>query len=265
MRIIDESLIPTGDAIYFKQGTWTHLQKAYKEALDAIVQSLIGNGYDNSKYYILHGCVATGTDPGARTITAGAIFYNGEIYLVPAASFTTTGADVPVGNITVSYNTTDYSVDPQMTAGGVSVSVHAIRTIVFTAGASGSGDVNYSALVDYIQENGYKDISSSVTVIAGISVGTKDIRRYSDGTVTVSINGTISGNIAATSTILTGLPLGSIIAYMSVDILQYGSTTPFIRNKALFNSFSGASVVNEATIVLGSDNTLSIDFSYKTA
>jgi hypothetical protein len=263
MRVIDESLIPTGDAIYFKQGTWTHLQKAYKEALDAIVQSLIGNGYDNSKYYILHGCVATGTDPGARTISAGAIFYDGEIYLVPAASFTTTGAQVAVGNITVTYNTTDYSVDPQTTPGGTPVSVHAIRTIVFTAGASGSGDVNYSALVDYLQEDCYKDISSSVTVNAAISVLNKEIRKYADGTITVSIVGTFSGNISAATVLVTGLPLGVAHAYSDVIILQYGTTIPYIRNKALFYSFLGAAVVNEATINLGSDNTVSINFEYR--
>jgi hypothetical protein len=209
MRIIDESLIPTGDAIYFKQGTWTHLQKAYKEAIDAIVHPLIGSTYDSTKYYLLYGCVATGTDPGARTISAGAIFYNGEIYLVPAASFTTTGADVPVGNITVTNNTTDYSVDPQVTPGGNTVYVHKIRTNVFTAGASNSGDVDFSDLVNVVVGHNSYTTLPAVSLGSGFSYVTSydgGGRLYEDGTVVYSTWVEWTGNKAYDTTILTGLP-----------------------------------------------------------
>lgn len=265
MRIIDESLIPSGDAIYFKQGTWTHLQKAYKEALDALSKSLIGNNYSASTFYVLYGCVGTGTNPGARTISAGAIFYNGEIYLVPAASFTTTGSDVAVGTITVTSNYTDYSVDPQVTPNGNTVEVHKIRTIVFSAGASGSGDVNFTALEYDLLAKNYKDISSQITVNAAISLSHKEIRRYEDGTVAVSINGTFSGDISANTVLITGLPLGSQFGYSDVVIMQYGTTTPYIRHKGIFISFLGAGVINESIITLGSDNIISIEFIYKKA
>lgn len=259
MRIIDESLIPTGDAIYFKQGTWTHLQKAYKEALDAIVQSLIGNGYDNTKYYILHGCVATGTDPGARTISAGAIFYDGEIYLVPAASFTTTGADVPVGNITVTYNTTDYSVDPQTTPGGTPVSVHAIRTIVFTAGASGSGDVDFDDLLGYIQQDCSIDISSTITVHASLTASTKVVKKYSDGTISVNILATYSGTIAAGETILSGLPFPAAASVKPV-IGLLTNVTPTYTYPTLH--FVGSTIINP-TSFSNTYTTVIICFDYR--
>lgn len=203
MRKIDESLIPSGDSAYFKQGTWTHLQKAYIECLDAMVKSLVGKDYDTAKYYILHGCVATGTDPSARTISAGAIFHDGEIYLVPSASFTTTGAQVAVGTITTAYNTSDYSVDPQTTPNGNVISIHAIRTIVFTGGASGSGDVNYSALVQDSYGHNYKDIASQVTVSGGLSATVLDAREYADGTISIYLNATYAGTISANTLLLT--------------------------------------------------------------
>lgn len=270
MRIIDESLIPVGDAAYFKQGTWTHLQKAYKEAIDALAQAVIKD-YDNTKVYILYGCVATGTDPGARTFSAGAVYYAGEVYLVPAASFTTTGADVAVANITEAFNTTDYSVDPQTTPNGNTLNLHVIRTIVLSAGAVGSGDVprfNLWLNNGNAHANEYTDISSTVSVNSSITVVNKDVRQYADGTVMVSITGTISGNISVATNsdklLVSGLPAGSYYSFVDVVILQYGTSVPAIRNKGLFTSDLGK-VVHEQVITLGSDNILSIDFSYKIA
>lgn len=210
MRIIDESLIPIGDAAYFKQGTWTHLQKAYKEAIDALAQCVIKD-YDPTKVYILYGCAATGTNPGARTFTAGAVYYAGEVYLVPAASFTTTGADVAVANITEAFNTTDYSVDPQTTPGGATLYLHVIRTIVLTAGTAGSGDApDFTAWLDHgnAHKAAYTDISSTVTVNATNFDTTlyKEIREYEDGTVSVGLGLGHSATVPTGTTICTGLP-----------------------------------------------------------
>lgn len=118
------------------------LQDAYKDALNSTIRKMLGN-YNSAKGYILYGCVGTGTDPGARTISAGAIFYNGEIYTVPAAAFATTGSDVAVGKITV----TNPAPDPILLKDGTSTSVHNVRTIVFAAGATNSGDVNFNDLI----------------------------------------------------------------------------------------------------------------------
>jgi hypothetical protein len=117
--------------------------------------------------------------------------------------------------------------------------------------------------VDYLQEDCYKDISSSVTVNAAISVLNKEIRKYTDGTIVVSVSGTIAGNISAATALLSGLPLGAFEAYVPVELLQYGTTTPYIRNKCLFYSSTTGEVVNEATVTLGSDNTVSINFEYR--
>jgi len=211
MRIIDESLIPTGDAAYFKQGTWTHLQKAYKEAIDALAKCVIKD-YNNTKVYILYGCVATGTNPGARTFTAGAVYYAGEVYLVPAASFTTTGSDVAVANITTVYNTTDYSVDPQTTPGGNTISIHAIRTIEISAGTSGSGDVD--DFIDWLDagvahKNEFTNIASSVSVNNVFTVQTKSISKYVSGFTRVILQLISSTTITADSVLASGFAVPS--------------------------------------------------------
>jgi hypothetical protein len=104
MKKLTLAAVSSTNGFPVKSGTFAHIQSAYQEALSSAVQSIIfGSLYDPAKAYILHGCVATGTDPGARTFTAGAIFFNGEIYQVDAATFTTTGSQVAVGKITTTY------------------------------------------------------------------------------------------------------------------------------------------------------------------
>ena len=263
MRIIDESLIPVGDAAYFKQGTWTHLQKAYKEAIDALAQCVIKD-YDVTKAYILYGCVATGTNPGARTFTAGAVYYAGEVYLVPAASFTTTGSDVAVANITEVFNTTDYSVDPQTTPGGNSISLHIIRTIVLTAGVAGSGDApDFTAWLDNgtAHKNAYTDISSTVTVNATDFDTTinKEIRSYEDGTISVTLGLGHTGTVAAGANVCTGLPA----SVNTVPVTAWGvdDISGTITKHGCYINLSNALVLIDA--ISTTNKTFYISFTYK--
>ena len=127
-----------------KSGTVEHLQSAYQEALTALARTNILN-YDASKIYVLYGCVNSGT--GANfVISAGAVFYNGEVYLVPAATFTTSGGSVAIGTVTTTYFTAT-NADPVEFTDAILRSVHEIRQIVISSGTSGSGTGNYSDFV----------------------------------------------------------------------------------------------------------------------
>lgn len=131
-----------------KSGTWDHVQSAYKEAIDSAVRAIVfGSLYDATKAYILWGCNVTGTDPGARTVSAGAVFFNGEVYLVDSASFSTSGLQKIVGTITTTYFAAG-NADPVQFTDGVNRNVHEIRKVVFAAGLSGSGDFNYDDAVN---------------------------------------------------------------------------------------------------------------------
>lgn len=209
----------------FKQGTWEHLQQSYTEALDALVKSQIGSTYDATKVYILYGCIATGTDPGARTFTSGAVFYNGIVYLVPAASFTSSGSDVAIGTITTSYYA-DAKADPVLFTDGSSHNVHEIKTMVISAGVSGSGDADFD---DWIP-NSWKMTSttSGIALVSGTATFSKAIVRYKVTANQVVVNYAIELNISAYS--------GGIISF-NVP-LQIPSVYTPDATVALFDSFN---------------------------
>lgn len=127
-----------------KVESWRFIQDAAKEALDALAKRIIGSSYATNKVYVLYGCVATGTDPGARTVSAGAVFYNGEVYLVDAASFTTSG-NVAIATIA---DTADPTADPTLFNDNSTEDIHRVRKVLIAAGTSGTGIANLS---DFIQ------------------------------------------------------------------------------------------------------------------
>lgn len=48
----------------------------------------------STDFWILYGCEISGTNPGSRTVTAGAILYQNQVYHVSAKTVTTSGAQV---------------------------------------------------------------------------------------------------------------------------------------------------------------------------
>lgn len=120
----------------YKAETKKFLEDAKLETVKNVVNAILGSAYVANKMYVLYGCVATGTDPGVRTVTAGAIFYNGEVYSVDAFSGTTTGSDVLVASVS---DTADLTADPTTFSDGTQYGIHRVRKIAISIGASGSG------------------------------------------------------------------------------------------------------------------------------
>lgn len=145
MRKYDTSAITTTIAAPVKGGTFVHLQLAYQEALDAIAKAVIGPFPQANKVYVLFGCVNTGTYP-TYTISAGAVYYNGEVYLVDAVTFTTSGGHVAVASIATTYFT-DQSADPVTFKDTSTHNMHQIRKIVLADGLSGSTIADFSAFL----------------------------------------------------------------------------------------------------------------------
>ncbi len=147
-----------------KSGTLNHIQSAYQEAISAAIQGFIGQAYNPAAAYILNGCINTGSG-GNYAISAGAVFYNGEVLLVPAASFAVSGSNVAVGVINTAFDTNPAdNADPVAFTDGSSYNVHQIRTVVFQPGLSGSGAFDFSAL-----QNPALNITSSNTGLLTIS------------------------------------------------------------------------------------------------
>lgn len=141
MKILDVSSITDSARMPIKSGTLAFLQQAYGEALTGIIVSLIGPTYSPSTMYVLSGCVNTGAGSN-YTISSGYVFFNGEIYSVPSAGFSTTGTDVPIFVLLVNQFTTN--ADPVTFTDSSVKNVHNIRQVLVQSGASGSGLANYS-------------------------------------------------------------------------------------------------------------------------
>jgi len=142
MRKLDVSAVSGSIGLPVKSGTLNHIQLAYQEALTALANSIIGRLPDIYNFYILYGCVNSGSGLNYN-ISAGAIYYNGEVFLVDATIFTASSGQVAVGTIV----TTQYSsnADPVTFTDGTLRSIHNIQKIIFASAVSGSGVCDYSA------------------------------------------------------------------------------------------------------------------------
>lgn len=162
MRKLDTSQISVAARFFPKSGTLDHLQLAYQECVNAIIQAMIGSGYDPTKVYILFGCVNSG-NAQAMVISAGAVFYNGEVYLVDAVNLYPGAGLVAIANYQLTYN--QVNADPVTFTDNVQRNVHQIRKFQIVAGDSGLGnDGSGGHLPDFaawVQANTRVSISGS--------------------------------------------------------------------------------------------------------
>lgn len=142
MRKLDVSSITDSSEFPVKQGTLQFLQDSYAEIMGALVTALLSPSYNPATVYVLYGCDNSGS--GAYySISAGAVFYQGEIFIVPATSFTATGSNVGVFMISTTQFTTN--ADPVTFTDMAVRNVHNIRQMIVVQGASGSGVADFSA------------------------------------------------------------------------------------------------------------------------
>ncbi|MEI8111167.1 MAG: hypothetical protein WCH59_09280 [Chitinophagia bacterium] len=143
MRKLITTDITDNGQLPIKRGTLDHLQLAYQEALAAIANNLLGAKADAATPYILFGCVNTGTGLN-YIISAGAIYYQGEVFLVDAFTFTASAGQVAVASLSTTYFTT--YADPVDFTDGSQRNVHSVRKIAFASGTSGSGLFDFTSL-----------------------------------------------------------------------------------------------------------------------
>lgn len=198
MRIINLNNISTTVGMPTKSGSLQHLQLAYREALAAL-GNLLTNQYEtlnNTDFFILYGCINSGSGLNFN-ISAGAVYFNGEIYLVPAATFMASGGQTAVGTIVTSQYSA-INADPVLFTDGNSYNVHDIRTLNFASGVSGSGNVDFADLQPnmLVLANGYPGaLPSSLTVSFGKSILFDYSSAPNNCTVTFDFTGAIPGTI----------------------------------------------------------------------
>lgn len=144
MKKLDWTAVTASNGLVFEEQTFEHINNGHKDSYIAFVKANIPSAWHTGKLVILYGCVATGTNPGSRTLTTGAVYYNGEIYQVDSASFTTTGSQIGIWTLTDIDSGTDESTIKTATS---SFAEHVLvnSKFVFAAGLSGSGTFDESS------------------------------------------------------------------------------------------------------------------------
>lgn len=135
MKILDISNISSSNAMPVKSGTLQFLQDAHKETVAGLITNILPNPISGT-VYIISGCVNSGTG-SVYNISAGVIYYNGEIFNFDGASFTLTGLQKAYARI----ETTQYitNADPVQFTDGVNRNVHNIRKFVIENTITSSG------------------------------------------------------------------------------------------------------------------------------
>jgi hypothetical protein len=133
------------------------LQDAHKEALAGLVTNVIPNPLANTSY-ILSGCKNSTTVP-IHTLSAGVLFYNGEIFNFDGATFTLTGLQKAYARI----ETTQYltNADPVQFTDGVSRNVHNVRKIVIENTTVSSGLPEF---INFINVGQWKDATDALSL-----------------------------------------------------------------------------------------------------
>lgn len=171
----------------------------YTEALSEVAQALAkGLTADTATPTILYGCVNSAS-PNAN-ITAGAVYYNGEVYLCDAF-IDGTITNAIVGTITTVYD----GADPVLFSDGSSHNVHQINKIVWSDAVSGTGTFDFSNCVVINKWSEYIVLDADMSANSGTfyngATGSRRLRYFKVGksvTVDIKIDGanTSVGSIA---------------------------------------------------------------------
>lgn len=139
MKKLDFAPVTASNGLVFEEKTFQHISDGHKDSYVSLIKSIIPVDWHTSKLVVLYGCIATGTNPGARTLTEGAVYYNGEFYQVPSASFSTTGSQIGIWTISDVDSGTDESTIKTSSSSFLD-HVMVNDKFVFSAGLSGTGD-----------------------------------------------------------------------------------------------------------------------------
>jgi hypothetical protein len=164
MKILNINDIGSSNAMPIKAGTLQFLQDAHKETIAGLITNIIPTPLSNT-IYILSGCRNSTVAP-IHTLSAGVLYYNGEIFNFDGATFTLTGLQKAYARIlTTQYLT---NADPVQFTDGVSRNVHNIRKIVIEATTTSSGLPEFK---DFVSANNWlkgdvKEVVCDATYLA---------------------------------------------------------------------------------------------------
>jgi hypothetical protein len=179
MKIVKTTDITTAVGMPVKSGTIDHIQSAYKEVIDALCKNLRFRQDTTApvRLWGLEKTLTIVTGGVAFAITQGALYYNGEVFLVDAQSGVySTGQTIIANVVTTFFSGTN--ADPVTFTDSVARNVHEIRKITFTDGVSGSGLFDFNEIIiDEWQINQQTGLTI-VNAPAGVTITDTALKMY---------------------------------------------------------------------------------------
>lgn len=240
MKKLDTSLITTGVGYPPSKKGWDFLMQSYTETIAELVKGMYAETYAVNTPYVLYGCVkSTGGSP--YSYTAGAIFYNGEVYSFPAVG----SIAIATSDICTITTTYDPIADPTEMTDGSTVNIHNIRAIVLSdhaAVTNGATQFNFSSCI--FLQGGWQSVSfqnswANAGTVLGIAVNDA---RYTKEGKWVKLSGVITGG--ANNTVAFTLPSGYRPSKM---IFQVNSGTTSLIDRYIYIKTDGTVTVVDST------------------
>lgn len=202
MKYLSLGTINSTRSMPLKNGSLQHIQDGYKDVFREVMKCVVGTEFDSNKAYILSGCVNTGTG-GAYNISAGYIFYGGEVNRVPATSFTPASGETAVAKFGITnVNGTNY--DPVQFTDGSSINVHYENIIEITSGVSGTFISDFADLIRIDKhEHVQPTLNTGYVISTGIGVVAS---RSKDNLIVLEGNFYVSGGSVSMNTAFANLP-----------------------------------------------------------
>lgn len=229
--------IATGVRQPFTKVTHEWYNAMIDEAVNALGKALVGT---NSNFVVLYGCVNSAA-PNAN-ISAGAIFYNGEIYLCPAFVDGAIANDI-VGTITTAYD----AGDPVLFSDGNNYNVHQVKTIVWSDAVSGSGDIDFADLKH--SQNG---VANFTPTLVGYDNGGTPVVGGFTGTAT-SCTYNLNGSTLTMNILVSNVDVLNTVFSLGFSLPTNVINTGLIQGFSMVDYFDGAAyTVKKASISLAS-------------
>lgn len=232
MKKVDYSQILSGRKQPFKKGTWKHLQEAYTDVISDMLVAQIGDSYAGRVVYILYGCVNF-VAGGNNNISAGAVFFGGEVYHHSGSVFTVSGgAPVILANRQFS-NYTDPTADPVTFSDSSTGNVHNIRNVTFANGTVNTGTLSgnhWSNFSELVRLNYETVLMNSFTLPRTITFSNDKsilpLALISGGTLTLSeVNGIAGKKVLIHLHNFLGSPASFAVTSSSGSFITIGDTS----------------------------------------
>jgi hypothetical protein len=203
MKKINTTNIAAALGAPFLKATHDQYKETIQETTGNIIKGLMGS-YSTNDIVILYGCVVAvtgGSIPGTgtATLTAGAVYYNGEIYEVDAnASLSTTNPQTLIWQVVTTYR----SGDPVEWSDGLTRDLHQQDKLRLVAGTAGGGLANYNEST----VKRYSSGSLAPTYQTGWSAGSAPFAYEKIGNI-VYLRGRVVRGVGGTN-LITQMPSG---------------------------------------------------------